>query len=912
MEEINISYSWTNTSQVSKVPRKISRILSEIYSKLSSIKINIDRKEATLQPQRCIDIIMQFICLLFFNPTNIPTYSNIRFNNWSEVYNCYGNPEEIILSMKDFIIPEIMVKLLIGKNLSKKKEKWNDLLNTMNWGSIADQLSSDFKWERIYNDSIHTTQGIVSLEIFDEISTQLKTHASSTKINRGVVYTPYSLASHVTEESLINWIKATFHDLVKFDSLSDIQQGILVQNKEFKALFLRKIEKIRILDPAVGTGVFLFAAARHLLNLLMKLKPTTSTQRLKAQIIENTLFGLDIDPLAIKITSVKFWLWLNYQKEDSETGSSFECNIIKGDSLFGFQTLPVDIRINNMLEAKSTQKEDFLDDQYDLKMLNQFALYVVTIPSESFRNLRFLNAILIDFVKISTIKYFILEGDRTRWNNEKHTLDKKIMRYVRFSPSQSKSLSFSLYAVFSHPINSEEEIITSSKVICKAYSIPNKFHWRNFGKKTQKFDLIIGNPPYIALTDLSMITRKLLQVEYPKVYTGNNDLSYFFIYRAISALRAQNGILSFILPKYLLHSVYAMKIRKFISQSSGLIQIYDLAEFSVFRVNIKNIVLFLMKGTYSSNHTFAYHKYHKRGDRVIKKTKRICQSDLRSKKWILLDPQTLELLNHIKMNSNMKLKDVSNISKGIETGCDQIFAPRDPYFFSRVLKIDMKHIRPWIKGKDIKRFFVKETGREVLFTPSYREHEIKEDNRLMKYLEQNKVQLLNRSRVVEYYLWRSGDERKTMEWSSSKIVTPYKASSNTFAIDWRGNLSSKDVVWIIPKEKFSKKHFLLFLVAILNSEVLTYYALNSIKDLGGLFEYYPKQIQDFPLIVPNPDKPEYKSIVKLVSKLTSKYASKRKVLEEKLNELIFGLYSLTPDKINLIKDFLRQNGQVPD
>ncbi len=910
MEEIDITYSWTKFSRVSEIPKEITNILLEIYSQLSLLKINIDLKETRLKSQRCNDLIIQFICLLFFNPNNIPLFNNKRFDNWSEVYNCYGNPEEIILSMKDLSIPENIVKLLVSENFSKKEKIWNSPLKTMNWGAIADQLSTKFQWERSYNDSKLKKKGIISLEIFDEITAQLKTHESSTKCNWGVVYTPYPLAAHITEESLLNWIKITFHGFNEFNSLSDCQQGILEQDEELKSLFLRTFERIKILDPATGTGVFLFAAAKQMLNISKQLKPKISTQKLKIKIVKNNLFGLDTDPLAIKITSLKFWLWINCQEDrDLKADCSFKCNIIEGDSLFGFQTLPSDFGNNNLPKMKLKQRKDLLNDQYDLKMLNQFVLYELTMPPKSFRNLRYLGMVLEEFLKKNTIKYFILEGDRARWNNEKHKLDKKIRKYIRFSLSQSPSSSYTLYAVFTHPLNSEEDAISSSKVICKAYSIPKKFHWINFGDNTQEFDLIVGNPPYIALTDLPTTTRKMLHVEYPIIYTGNNDLSYFFIYRAISALRADNGILSFILPKYLLHSVYATKIREFILQSSGIIQIYDLAMFSIFKkANIKNIILFLKKGSFSSNQSFAYHKYHKGIDKVIRETKRIYQSDLRPEKWKLLDPQTLKLLNHIKLVSNMKLNDVSNISKGIETGCDQVFAPKDQYYFSQVLKIDLNHIRSWIKGKDIKRFFVEETGREVLFAPSYREHEIKENNKVMNYLEQNKALLLNRSRVLEFYLWRSGDERKTMEWSSLKIVSPYKASLNTFAIDWRGNLSSKDVVWIIPKQKFSRKDFLLFLVAILNSEVLTYYALNSIKDLGGLFEYYPKQIQNFPLIVPDPAKPEYKSIVEVASKLTDKNASKRKDLEVQLNELIFGLYGLTPDEIHIIKVYLSQNG----
>ena len=487
-------------------------------------------------------------------------------------------------------------------------------------------------------------------------------------------------------------------------------------------------------------------------------------------------------------------------------------------------------------------------------------------------------------------------------------MDEKIKKYVHFSVSDHNSSAFNLYAVFSRPLDTQEqEIPTSPFWECKRFSIPNKFHWSNIrALAVPKFDLIFGNPPFVALTDLSMISRKLLRVTYPSIYTGNNDLSYFFISRALSALEADNGILAFILPKYIIHSVFAEKIRKTITESSVILGIYDLGRIPIFRgSNIRNIILYLRKGAKPTDHTFNYHVYLKKGNEVSKQTYRIPQFNLKPGKWILIDPQKQKLLDNIKNNSNMMLKDVAKISKGIETGCDQVFAPKNQFFFSQVLKISQDHIKPWIKGKDIKRFTIINTGREVLFTPTYQKHEIKTNKKIMNYLEQNKTMLLNRSRVSEYYLWRIGDERSTMNWNSPKVVCPYRSSYNTFAIDWSGSLSSKDVIWIIPNDSFSKKDFLLYLVGLLNSDVLTFFALNSIKDLGGLYEYYPKQIQNFPLVVPKSNTQEYKSICETVSRLIMNQSNQQyEKLQNKLNRMIFNMYDLHQEEIDLIKEFV--------
>ncbi len=903
MEENKFQYSFTQLSKSSRTTKKPVKILLEIFSQLNSLKLN---------HLSCSNILLQFISLLFFNPKSIPSSIDKGFTNWKEVYNYYGNPGYIFLLINDISIPKTIASVFESKNQNQIENLETNQLNTIDWGTIADHLSKNYQWVNDYIELKTTTTGLISLEIFDIIAANLKKHESAYKGLRGEVYTPYRLATYIAEESLVHWFKSSFPDRRQFKSLSDVRHSILELDDKAKSLLLKKIESIKILDPAAGTGVFLFAVVNLLLKNLKSLKPTISTQNLKIQILERNLFGIDIDPLAIKIIRMKFWLWTCCQKDLlSFDKVKFKSNFYEGDTLYGFQSLPRDYRENNLEELELKEHKGLLDHQYDQKILNKFVIYEISIPQSSIQGLNQLFKKSPNLIKHSSFKYFILEGDRAIWNSEKDSLDKIISTKIRFSVSNSSSSTTNLYAVFSPPLDTQEEETTAFSLLeYKKFSIPKKFHWVFFGSYTApKFDLIISNPPFVALTDLSMITRKILQNIYPNIYTGNNDLSYFFIIRALSALQADNGILSFILPKYLLHSVYARKIRDSIARLARILEIHDLAEFSLFsNASIKNIVLHLMRSDIPSNHTFNYYKYRKNNSQANREACRIHQSDLKSEKWILLDPPKLNLLNHIKKNSNMKLRDVAYISKGIETGCDRVFAPNNPFYFSRKLKINQIHIRPWIKGKDIKQFSVINTGREVLFTPSYRKHEIKTNKKIINYLEQNKALLLNRSRVFDYYLWRTGDERKTMNWSSPKVICPYKSRNNTFAIDWLGSLSSKDVIWIIPNDSFSGKDFLLFLVGLLNSDVLSFFALNSIKDLGGIYEYYPKQIQNFPLVVPNPDTPEYKSILELISKLINdKDASKRNNLEAELNELIFGLYGLSPDEIYLIKAYLSQN-----
>ncbi len=318
----------------------------------------------------------------------------------------------------------------------------------------------------------------------------------------------------------------------------------------------------------------------------------------------------------------------------------------------------------------------------------------------------------------------------------------------------------------------------------------------------------------------------------------------------------------------------------------------------------------MKKKKISHNYEFTYLKYPKDKSSNHLKKVGINQYKLNPKKWIFLDVVLLNLFKRIIKSSKYELKDIVNISKGIETGCDQIFAPNSNKFFTNTLGIKNDLVKKWIKGKDIKRYKVTEREREVLYAPYYKKNEIKSDKKVMKYLSSNKNQLLDRSRISNYFIWRMGDERKTMKWNHPKIVSPYKSSKNTFAIDYNGSLSSKDVIWLIPKDKYLKiKGFLHYLVGLLNSDIITFFSLSSFKDLGGIFEFYPKQIQSLPIRIIDIQSPQYKTICGLVENLMQESNEKKLIKDqEQLNSLFHQIYDLRTEDIEQIKGYITSIG----
>jgi len=886
---------WDN----SRYYKKAVDTLLNLYSELSLIEnSDINLKRSHIER---FDLLLIFIALLFYNPENIPSSNGQKFKNWMEIYNKYSHPGEILLKLAQISLPPEILNLFKESCQIFNDDFFIAQLSKIQWGAIANNLTQNFHWELCVFDSMFTRKNTITLEIFDFVTTYIVENKAPYKSIKGVVYTPQNLASLITENALLHWINGSFTDFGPFKSLSNFRKVITKKEEHVKSIFVKKLDNIRIIDPASGTGVFLLTAANILLNILAELYEKPPIQEIKLSLIRKNLFGIDIDPQAVKVSKVKFWLWVTEtNKEKLFDQSDFLCNIFEGNSLFGYQTFPQEFDKIILKNNKEKKGKNSIDHLYESEIFQKFPIYEVLKIKTMVSLLKHLSKVYKIYLENPYFEYFILEGERAQWNSLKNSLDQELKKKIRYSISTKNDLISKLYAVFSIDLQ-DAKIDLKPLLKCNKYEIPGKFHWVMMG--LSKFDLILGNPPYIALTDLSLITRQQLRIVFPNIYTGNNDLVYFFIYRALTALQENNGILAFLLPKYLVHSVYAKKIREFITRSAKIMKIQDISELSVFhKKSIRNIILYLKKGNSLSNHIINYQILQRRPNKVVLNTHQILQTKLQPEKWILVDSWTLDLLDRMKRVSNIVLLDVADISKGIETGCDRIFAPKDPYYFTEKLNIQNSHVKPWIKGKDIKRFFVRRTGREVLYAPLYRKTEIESNKKAMNYLESKKSVLLKRSRVSEYYLWRSGDERKTMRWTLPKIITPYRSRWNTFAIDWNGSLSSKDVVWIIPKDSEDKNDFLLFLMSLLNSDVLSFFAINSIKDLGGLYEFYPKQIENFPLVIPGRNTSEFKTICELSSLLTrEKKENRRNELEKELNDIIFKLYNLTELDINTLK-----------
>jgi len=160
------------------------------------------------------------------------------------------------------------------------------------------------------------------------------------KKSKGTFYTPKEIVHYMCQQSLISYLKTNisipYKDIEKFIQIGDIPENIEKNHQELDELF----KKIKIVDPACGSGAFLIGMldeivkARSLLRIFSDKEQ--NNYNIKREIIENCLYGVDLDSFAVDITKLRLWLSLiadEKSKKNIKPLPNLDHKIVCGNSL---------------------------------------------------------------------------------------------------------------------------------------------------------------------------------------------------------------------------------------------------------------------------------------------------------------------------------------------------------------------------------------------------------------------------------------------------------------------------------------------------------------------------------------------------------------------------------------------------
>ncbi|EKE1741056.1 Eco57I restriction-modification methylase domain-containing protein [Campylobacter coli] len=777
----------------------------------------------------------------------------------------------------------------------------------------------------------------------------------------GSFYTPSFITSYMCKESITKVVLDKFNAQFDLDAkdISELRKSL---RKEDKKAQKELLNSIKICDPAVGSGHFLVSALNVMLSIYDELnlfdeefylevqndeilitnhkgefieykRPSTPKDKAhliqqelfhtKKDIIENNLFGVDINPNSCEITKLRLWIELLkhsfYQSFDDEnyhdlkTLPNIDINIKCGNSLVSyFETGKSLSHYPNIKERMSKYKrivKDYKEGFYTDK--NLIAKEIKNLQ-ESFKNFCLKDKFNKEIKQLT---------------NGANEYSKKYGDFLADEHHDEKFKSFFSKNMFEFSFDEKEatkEFANLKKEYDNIFNLESNhpFEWRfefpeildddgNF----KGFDLIIGNPPYIKENDnkdLFTNTKKL------RTYQGKMDIWYHFVGRGFDILK-NNGYLAFIATNNWVTNSGAKKLRNIVLEESQILSLVDFSSFMVFdSASIQTMIMQFQKIKPPKNYEFHFAKITTQTPiyedviNLLKNEKtqnnEILSINLTPKKFI---DKTLnftksdyeELFNKIQKYGKFYLEE-SEVAQGIVPAIDEAFVIKDKNVFSKNEQCFIKEYYTGLSGK----FYSSFTDKYLIYLSNKNYSGNLDDLPNLKQHFQKYKEILKESKIKYktpnkpyFYLHREREE-KFFKKGEEKIISQVRCIEPIFVYS-NENFYGSRALFFIQTCRINLK----YLTGVLNSKLIAFWLKHKGKIQGNLFKIDKEPLLNIPVV--NINSKNEKLANKLISLVDEILKAKEQdknantqELENKINSLVYKLYNLTEEEIKIIEN----------
>ncbi|MFP6312588.1 class I SAM-dependent DNA methyltransferase [Helicobacter pylori] len=795
----------------------------------------------------------------------------------------------------------------------------------------------------------------------------------------GSFYTPSFITSYMCSESITPIVLDKFNQKynIECEKLKELKNYLKNSYKKDKRKeYLQVLLTLRICDPAVGSGHFLVSALNEMVRIAYELglitflpldatlelendkilikisnksfiytRPSSEKEQshhiqkelfeLKKDIIENCLFGVDINPNSCEITKLRLWIeLLKYSYYIFEEGKNTN----------NLETLPnidINIKCANSLISRFNLSDDLKKIPNIKKKIQEYkdlvAQYKDPNPLYPLNKQDLIN-------KIQDLKNtfsLTLKDPKTKAELEK-AIEKHIKKYNDFAlddKSLLDGLNYFIPNLFGTPKLSpkeEEEAFASygriralRKKLDDALSggeYQNAFEWRfEFPEVLDDegdflgFDCIIGNPPYIRQEHIKDL-KPLLEKQYQDFYNSTADIYTYFFALAYHLLK-EKGFSAFITSNKYARAKYGAKLREWLLKKTTLVSYMELNALKVFEsAAVDTSIMSFIKQTPLKESGFKYYEPTENDKDDLKSTPFLLmkQNALSTESFIFANATLLDLRDKIEsVGTPLKDWDIQ-IYRGILTGANEAFIipteKRDAILNACKTQEERERteglIKPILRGKDIKRYSYEWAGEWLInthngYTSAFKSKippiDIEKYPATKAHLDAHLDTIATRCDQGDtpYHLRNCA---YLEDFEKEKIVWAEMTDEPRFIYDNKGFYTNQTCYFIARDDKY--------LFAILNSKVIYFFMRQMASNLGeGAFRWIKQFIERLPIPkITHKNQELARKITDgakqiLVLKEKDPKANTQE-LEKEIDALVYQLYNLTDEEIKII-----ENGQ---
>lgn len=676
--------------------------------------------------------------------------------------------------------------------------------------------------------------------------------------DKGAFYTPKEIVRYMCQESLTAYLQTGIDDaevkehIANFVKTNDVEE-LGGASSELAMSIDQKLIDVKICDPAIGSGAFPMGLLRELYACRKSIEifEEDNAADIKRHIIQNNIYGVDIEKGAVDIARLRFWLALIIDEKEPMPLPNLDFKIMQGNSLLeSYKGVDLDVTSKKLKTGKDTKK----------------TRGVLSLGFEETD----VQKIIQDLVK----SYFSIT-DHTLRAQRRQQIDKYVKDYIKAC------------AEGNHEVQDAVDEL----------EIPNDqfFLWHTYFADVFEqggFDIVIGNPPYVNVEGISVEDKKIYKDTFT-CFEKRADLFSLFLEMALTKLASASAVVTYIIPSIIHSNLSYKKLRNLFLDNKWLSEVCYTGG-KVFHASTVDTTIL---------------RFCKRGNKKIILKNAVdfenqqvssVPSDYFSLFQNLIsisDQKTNDLMGKLFNHDLPRLDENFSVFQGIVTGNNPAFI-FDSEAEALSNGIDKELLHPLCHGRDIERYAVRSRERRILYVDSSINLSTYPNTEkwLLTFKEELDKRNQGKSDIIAWNSLHRPRVKSELDLKEKILVqnTRNEALKTRICavLDDKSVYGSQGVNFIIPNDVHASLRYLL---GILDSTLINYLFATKFLNLAIKAEYL-KQLR-----IPIPSA----AILKQLESLVSKVLELKKVnieaditsLEYQIDFLVYHLYGLTYDEV---------------